>query len=410
MAIYKWRGRNARGEAVESQLEAISEDDVLKQLSVMGVVPLHIVIAAAKTDNSIVNWLVRHNQKPLVTEDVLMFSRQMYTLSKANIPIIRALTGLKASSTKPAMVDMIDNITTNLERGTSLSVAMEKYTHVLGAFYIAMIKTGEMTGRLTEVFFRLNKYIAFQDDVRQRIKQATRYPMFVILTMVLAMVIINIFVIPGFANVYAGFGADLPGVTLGLLASSKWVLYWWPWLLGFFIGAGLLLRTYIRTASGRYYWDALKIRLPIIGDIILKATLARFAQSLALSLGSNVPLLQSLAIVGKTTDNAFVGRYIMQMRDGIERGQSIMQCATNTGIFTPMVLEMIAVGEETGELVDLLVEIADMYDRETDYSIKGLTSAIEPILVIFMGGLVLILALGVYLPMWDLSRAVMNEG
>ena len=410
MAIYKWRGRNARGEAVESQLEAISEDDVLKQLSVMGVIPLHIVIAAAKTDNSIVNWLVRHNQKPLVTEDVLMFSRQMYTLSKANIPIIRALTGLKASATKPAMVDMIDNITTNLERGTSLSVAMEKYTHVLGAFYIAMIKTGEMTGRLTEVFFRLNKYIAFQDDVRQRIKQATRYPMFVILTMVLAMVIINIFVIPGFANVYAGFDAELPGVTLGLLASSKWVLHWWPWLLGFFIGAWLLLRIYIRTAGGRYYWDALKIRLPIIGDIILKATLARFAQSLALSLGSNVPLLQSLAIVGKTTDNAFIGRYIMQMRDGIERGQSIMQCATNTGIFTPMVLEMIAVGEETGELVDLLVEIADMYDRETDYSIKGLTSAIEPILVIFMGGLVLILALGVYLPMWDLSRAVMNEG
>ena len=410
MAIYKWRGRNARGEAVESQLEAISEDDVLKQLSVMGVIPLHIVIAAAETDNSIVNWLVRHNQKPLVTEDVLMFSRQMYTLSKANIPIIRALTGLKASSTKPAMVDMIDNITTNLERGTSLSVAMEKYTHVLGAFYIAMIKTGEMTGRLTEVFFRLNKYIAFQDDVRQRIKQATRYPMFVILTMVLAMVIINVFVIPGFANVYAGFGAELPLVTLVLLASSKWVLYWWPWLLGFFIGAGLLLRRYIHTARGRYYWDALKIKLPIIGDIILKATLARFSQSLALSLGSNVPLLQSLAIVGKTTDNAFIGRYIMQMRDGIERGQSITQCATNTGIFTPMVLEMIAVGEETGELVDLLVEIADMYDRETDYSIKGLTAAIEPILVIFMGGLVLVLALGVYLPMWDLSRAVMNEG
>ena len=410
MAIYKWRGRNARGEAVESQLEAISEDDVVKQLSVMGVIPLHIVIAAAETDNSIVNWLVRHNQKPLVTEDVLMFSRQMYTLSKANIPIIRALTGLKASSTKPAMVDMINNITINLERGTSLSVAMEKYTHVLGAFYIAMIKTGEMTGRLTEVFFRLNKYIAFQDDVRQRIKQATRYPMFVILTMVLAMVIINIFVIPGFANVYAGFDAELPGVTLGLLASSKWVLHWWPWLLSCLTGAWLLLRIYIRTAGGRYYWDALKIRLPIIGDIILKATLARFAQSLALSLGSNVPLLQSLAIVGKTTDNAFIGRYIMQMRDGIERGQSITQCATNTGIFTPMVLEMIAVGEETGELVDLLVEIADMYDRETDYSIKGLTSAIEPILVIFMGGLVLILALGVYLPMWDLSRAVMNEG
>ena len=334
----------------------------------------------------------------------------MYTLSKANIPIIRALKGLKASSTNPAMVDMIGNITTNLERGTSLSVAMEKYTDVLGAFYIAMIKTGEMTGRLTEVFFRLNNYIAFQNDVRQRIKQATRYPTFVIMAMVLAMVIINIFVIPGFANVYAGFGAELPLVTLGLLATSKWVLYWWPWLMGAFIGGVILLQRSIRTATGRYRWDAFKIRLPIIGDIILKATLARFAQSLALSMDSNVPLLQSLAIVGRTTDNAFVGRYIEQMRYGIERGQSITQCAANTGIFTPMVLEMIAVGEETGELVDLLNEIADMYNRETDYSVKGLSAAIEPILVVFIGGLVLVLALGVYLPMWDLSRAIMGDG
>ena len=410
MAIYIWRGRNAQGEAVESQLEATSEDDVVKQLSAQGMIPLHIAIAAAATDKSAINWLARLNQKPLTSDDILMFSRQMYTLSKANIPIIRALKGLKASSTNPAMVDMIGNITTNLERGTSLSVAMEKYTDVLGAFYIAMIKTGEMTGRLTEVFFRLNNYIAFQNDVRQRIKQATRYPTFVIMAMVLAMVIINIFVIPGFAKVYAGFGAELPLVTLGLLATSKWVLYWWPWLMGAFIGGVILLQRSIRTATGRYRWDAFKIRLPIVGDIILKATLARFAQSLALSMDSKVPLLQSLAIVGRTTDNAFVGRYIEQMRYGIERGQSITQCAANTGIFTPMVLEMIAVGEETGELVDLLNEIADMYNRETDYSVKGLSAAIEPILVVFIGGLVLVLALGVYLPMWDLSRAIMGDG
>lgn len=410
MTTYTCRGRNTSGKVVEHQLEAISQDHAVKQLLAMGVVPLHIAITATKRDNSTLKWLARLNQKPLEPEDILMFSRQMYTLSKANIPIIRGLTGLKTSSRKPRMVDMLDNIITSLERGTSLSVAMEKYTHELGSFYIAMIKTGEMTGRLSEVFFRLNKYIAFQNDVRERIKQATRYPMFVIITMVLAMVVINIFVIPGFASVYAGFGAELPLITRGLLASSTWVLYWWPWFLGCFIVAVILLKKYIRTATGRYHFDALKIKLPIIGDIILKATLARFAQSLALSMDSNVPLLQSLAIVGRTTDNAFVGHYIEQMRDGIERGQSITICASNTGIFTPMVLEMIAVGEETGELVDLLIEIADMYNRETDYSIKGLSAAIEPILVIFMGGLVLVLALGVYLPMWDLSRAVMGEG
>jgi MSHA biogenesis protein MshG len=408
VALYTWRGRNARGEAVESQIEAISEDDVVQQLSVQGVIPLYIAIAVS-SDKKVANWLARLNQKPLEVEDILMFSRQMYTLTKANIPIVRALTGLKASSTKPAMTDMIDNITSSLERGTSLSVAMANYVDVLGAFYIAMIKTGEMTGRLTEVFFRLNNYIAFQNDVRQRIKQATRYPLFVIMTMVLAMVVINVFVIPGFADVYAGFGAELPLVTIGLLATSQWVLYWWPWLLGFFIGAVLLLRRYIRTDTGRYHWDTLKIKLPIIGDIILKGTLARFTQSLALSMDSNVPLLQSLSIVGRTTDNAYIGRHIQTMRDGIEHGQSITRCAAATGIFTPMVLEMIAVGEETGELVDLLTEIADMYNRDTDYSIKGLSAAIEPVLVIFMGGLVLLLALGVYLPMWDLSRAVMGE-
>jgi MSHA biogenesis protein MshG len=408
VAIYKWRGQNTRGDVVESQIEATDEDDVVKKLSVRGVIPLHIAIVKSVSNSKADNWLTRLNQKPLTPKDILMFTRQMYTLSKANIPIIRALTGMKVASNNPVMVDMIENIISKLERGTSLSVAIEKYTDVLGPFYIAMVKTGEMSGRLTEVFFRLNKHIAFQNDVNERIKQATRYPKFVLIAIVGALVIINLFVIPGFATVYSGFGAELPLITVLLLASSKWLLFWWPWLLGFLIVASILLKRYARTDTGQYLFDAMKIKLPIIGNIILKATLARFAQSLALTMESNVPLLQSLVIVGRTTDNAYFARSITQMRHGIERGHSITRCATNTGLFTPLVLEMISVGEETGDLVDLLIEIAEMYDRETEYSIQGLSAAIEPVLVAFMGGLVLILALGVYLPMWDLSSAVMG--
>jgi MSHA biogenesis protein MshG len=408
MAIYTWRGRNARGEVVESKIEANGEDEVIKKLSARGVTPLHIAIVKSAPNSRADSWLARLNEKPLTPKDILMFTRQMYTLNKAKLPIIRALTGMKLASNKPVMVSMIDNIISKLERGTSLSAAMETYTPVLGTFYIAMIKTGEMSGRLTEVFFRLHKYIAFQNDVQERIKQATRYPKFVLGAVVGALVIINMFVIPGFATVYSGFDAELPLITLLLLASSKWLLYWWPWVLGFLIASTMLLKRYIRTDTGRYLFDAIKIKLPIVGDIILKATLARFAQSLALTMESNVPLLQSLVIVGRTSDNAYFSRHIMTMRHGIERGQSITTCAANTGMFTPTVLEMIAVGEETGDLVDLLMEIADMYDRETAYSIQGLSAAIEPILVASMGGLVLILALGVYLPMWDLSSAVMN--
>lgn len=408
MATYKWRGQNARGDVVESQIEATDEDDVVKKLSVRGVIPLHIAIVKSVPKSTADNWLTRLNQKPLTPKDILMFTRQMYTLSKANIPIIRALNGMKVASNNPVMVNMIENIISKLERGSALSVAMEKYTDVLGNFYIAMIKTGEMSGRLTEVFFRLHKYIAFQNDVQERIKQATRYPKFVIMAVTVALVVINMFVIPGFATVYSGFGAKLPLITVWLLASSKWLLAWWPWVLGFIAVATILLKRCVRTDMGGYLFDAMKIKMPIIGDIILKATLARFAQSLALTMESNVPLLQALVIVGRTTDNAYFGRAIQQMRQGIERGYSITRCATDTGLFTPIVLEMISVGEETGDLVDLLIDIAEMYDRETEYSIQGLSAAIEPILVAFMGGLVAILALGVYLPMWDLSSAVMG--
>ncbi len=410
MAVYAWRGRNSRGEAVQGQLDAMSEGGVADQLMSMGVAPVHIAVLEAVNDEGTENWLERLSRKPVVVEDIMVFSRQMYTLNKAGVPILRAFAGLQASATKPAMVDLLKDIRSSLDQGRELSAALARHLNLFGAFYISMIKVGEMTGRLTEVFLRLNEHMEFERDVRERIKQAMRYPIFVMIAMAIAVVILNIFVIPVFAKVFAGFNAELPLVTRGLLGFSGWMLAWWPVLLAGSVGAAMLIRAYLRTPQGRYRWDSRKIKLPIVGEIILKATLARFARSFALSSQSGVPLVQALTVVAQTVDNAFIGSRIEQMRDGIERGESISRCAAATGVFTPVVLQMISVGEETGELDSLLFEIAAMYERETDYNIKGLSAAIEPILLAVIAVLVLLLALGVFLPLWSMGQAAMGKG
>jgi len=410
MALYEWRGRNSRGEAVTGQLEAMTEGGVADQLRSMGVAPVFIGEAKVQSTEKQESLWSRLNRKPIVTDDLLIFSRQMYTLNKAGVPILRAFAGLEASATKPAMVDMLRDIRSGLDQGRELSSAMGRFSALFGAFYISMIKVGEMTGRLTEVFLRLTEHMEFERDVKERIKQAVRYPIFVMVAMAIAIVVLNIFVIPVFAKVFAGFKTELPLITRGLLAFSAWMLAWWPALIVGSIGAWFGGKNFLNTEKGRYWWDAKKLRLPIVGDIIQKATLARFARSFALSNQSGVPLVQGLTVVAQTVDNAFIGARIEQMRDGIERGESISRCAATTGVFTPVVLQMIQVGEETGELDSLLFVIAEMYERDTDYAIKGLSASIEPILLAVIGVLVLLLALGVFLPLWNMGQAAMGRG
>ena len=417
--IFIWRGRNAGGQVVEGQLEAASEAGVVEQLMAMGVVPIHIAISVVAGSSAtswlaqVISWLVRFNswvvlvtRKPVVTEDTMLFSRQMYTLSKAGIPIMRGLEALKASTAKPAMLDVLNDIFFSLQQGRKLSTAIGTHPEVFGAFYVAMIKSGEVTGRLPEVFLRMHAYIAFNIEVGGRIKQATRYPMYVVTSLTMALVVINIYVLPGFSKVYSGLEEDLPTITRMMLSFSELMVHSWPMLLALLVAGWLVIKGVLRTPEGSYNWDRLKIRLPVVGDIILKSTLARFANGLALSNQSGVPLVQSLTMAADTVGNTFVGERIRKMRKGIERGKSIAFCAVATGLFEPIALQMIAVGEETGELNDMLLELAGMYERETDQSIKSMTAAIEPIMVGIIGVMVLLLALGVYLPMWDLGEAL----
>jgi MSHA biogenesis protein MshG len=222
-------------------------------------------------------------------------------------------------------------------------------------------------------------------------------------------VVINIVVIPAFAKLFHGFNAPLPAMTRVLIGFSEFTLQYWPLLLALAVGAALGFRVWKGTPKGKYAWDRLKLRLPVAGKIINKATLARFARSLALSLRSGVPVVQGLTSVAGVVDNDYLAGRIEKMREGVERGETVLRTAAQAGVFTPVVLQMIAVGDETGELDDLMLEVAQLYEREVDYEIKTLAAQIEPILIVFLGVIVLILALGVFLPIWDLSRVALRR-
>jgi MSHA biogenesis protein MshG len=245
--------------------------------------------------------------------------------------------------------------------------------------------------------------------MRNQVKSALRYPIFVIAAMAIAIIIINLFVIPEFAKVYKGFNAELPTITKMLIGFSNFTVASWPFLLAGLIAAVVVFRNYTRTKHGKFAWDRFKLRIPIAGKIVLKATLARFSRSFSLSTRSGVPVMQGLSLVAQTVDNAFIADKVERMREGVERGESVLRTATHAGIFTPVVMQMVMVGEESGALDDMMEEVADMYQREVEYELKTLGSQIEPILIVCLGILVLILALGVFLPIWDLGQAALKK-
>ncbi|MBX3650449.1 MAG: type II secretion system F family protein [Burkholderiales bacterium] len=404
MPFFAYKGRNGRGEAVQGVLEGADSGAVAGQLFGLGITPLEIKSSAPpRTDGDGLNFSFG---KPKVTHtEVLLFSRQMYTLLKAGVPIMGALKGLEESTANPTFAAVVRDLRESLDTGRELSVSLARHPEVFGQFYTAMVSVGEQTGRLEDVFLRLFNHLEFEKFMREQVKSAIRYPTFVVATMAIAIVIINIFVIPAFAKVYAGFKAELPLMTKILIGFSNFMVEYWPYLLVALVGAFFGARAWINTPAGRMAWDRLKLRIPVAGTIIQKATLARFARSFSLAFSSGVPVTSGLGMVANTVDNVYISERIVRMREGVERGESVLRTARDAGVFTPVVLQMIAVGEESGALDDLTGEIADMYQREVEYELKHLSSQIEPILIVMLGILVLILALGVFLPIWDLGTA-----
>jgi MSHA biogenesis protein MshG len=410
MPYFAYKARDARGGLVEGVLEGADSGAVATALSGNGITPVEIAPATAPRGDAPARPVWQLRQPRVHATDLLLFSRQMYSLLKAGVPILRALGGLQESSHNPAFRHTLQQVRESLESGRELSTSLQRQGKVFSPFYVAMVYVGETTGRLEEIFLRLFHHLEFQEEMRNQVKSALRYPLFVVVVMAVALAIINLFVIPQFARVYEGFGTQLPRITLWLIAVSQfWLVYWW--LLALLLaGAFLGFRAWVGTDAGRYRWDRFKLRVPIAGPIVHKATLARFARSFALAIRSGVTAVHGLSLVSQVVDNRYMAERIERMREGVERGESVLRTAVSSGAFTPVALQMVLVGEESGSLDDMMDEVADMYTREVQYDLKTLGAQIEPVLIVLLGGLVLIVALGVFLPIWDLGRVAFQRG
>jgi MSHA biogenesis protein MshG len=410
MPQFAYQGRNARGELVKGVLEGATSSAVADQLFSTGVTPVHINEAKAAVAVAARKLQLSFGEPKVEFADLMLLSRQMHTLLKSGVPIIRALSGLEQSAANPTLRSTVAEVREGLESGRELSQALRQHPKVFPAYMVSLVRVGEVTGRLDEVFMRLYEFFAFEKKMGEDIRAALRYPTMVIIAVAVAMFIVNIFVIPAFGKMFSSFHAQLPLMTRLLIGTSDLFVGYWPLMI---VGIAALVigaRFYVRSKEQRYRWDGLKLRLPVIGPIVHKATLARFSRSFALSAKSGVPIVQVLSIVAEVVDNAYLEARIVQMREAIERGESILRAAVATGVFSPVVLQMVAVGEETGEIDQLMSEIADMYEREVTIEVEGLTAKVEPILLVCMGVLVLILALGVFMPMWDMAAAARGGG
>ncbi|WP_298312538.1 type II secretion system F family protein [Propionivibrio sp.] len=409
MPTFAYKGRNTGGQLIEGVLDGANAGAVVDVLLGQGLTPVEINETKAKAAKTPVGLNVTLFKQKVTHIDLLLFSRQMHTLLKSGVPIMRALNGLQDAAINPEMKRVIGEVRESLEGGRELSQALARHPRVFSSFYLSMVRVGEATGLLEEIFFRLFEHLEFERYMREQVKTALRYPMFVVIAMAVALVIVNLFVIPAFAKVFAGFGAELPLMTQVLLGFSNFMVAYWPLMLAGVIGGIVAFRAWVGTVTGRYDWDRMSLKFPIAGKILHKAALSRFARSFSLAIRSGVPVMQALSNSAQTVDNSYVSRCIEGMRENVERGESLLRATISAGIFTPVVLQMVAVGEESGAVDDMMNEIGDMYRQEVEYELKTLGQQIEPILIVMLGVMVLILALGIFLPMWDLGKVAIKR-
>lgn len=406
MSPFRYRARNQRGEAVTGTMDAATADAVATHLFNLNLIPIDIKPVAAGGRSA---WLQQLTAHPIQLTEVILFCRQMYTLIKAGVPIMQALRGLRESTHNKTLADVIGQLSDALDAGLDLTSALRRHPKVFSTLFVSLIQIGETSGTLDESFIQLAGYLEREQETQNHIKQATRYPIFVIVAIVIAVFIINIFVIPAFAHVYASLHAKLPLPTRILIATSHFTVKYWFDMVGLIFITVFSIRAYIRTPTGRYRWSRWRLHIPIVGPIFFRALLGRFARAVAITIRTGVPLIQGLTVISRAVDNDYVAMRIIQMRDGVERGESLTRTAQAAGLFPPLVLQMVSVGEESGALDRLMNDVAEYYEREVDYDLKTLSTAIEPVLVVAIGILVLILALGVFLPMWDLAQAAFHH-
>ncbi len=404
MATFRYTGRTSRGATVNGVLEAETPESLANHLFANGITPTDIRPAVGSQDVLRDLWQRLGGGRPKIS-DLILFSRQMHAVTHAGIPLLKGMQTLAASTPNVFLREALTRVIENLQAGRDLASSLSHHPEVFSRFYVSIVRVGEASGTLPVAFKRMYEYLGLEKRIREKLSVALRYPTTVVIAIATAIAVITVWVLPKFAPIFASLGDNLPVPTKVLLGVSAFVSTYWYVIAAVVLASAIGFRLYVRSEDGRYRWDRFKLRIPVTGNIVVKATMARICRSFALALEAGVPMTQGLSLISRAAGNEYLSEGVLALRNGIERGESLTRTAQTSGLFTPLAMQMITIGEETGSLGDMLLEVADFYEREVDYDLENLSSALEPFLVVAVGIMVLILALGVFLPLWDLAAS-----
>lgn len=401
MPNYHYKAYDRQGRAMKGEMVAESSRAVSTALTAQGYIP--VTVSPMKSAPSFFEQWFSPSVK--LTE-LNVFTRQLWTLLKAGLPLQTSLISLRDQARNETLKKVIVEIITDLEAGSSLSNALLRHPRIFQPVYVGMIKVGEVSGRLDDVLYQLAEIGQFEAETREKIKAATRYPILALASIIMAFILVVTFVIPKFSSLFGQFKAKLPFPTRILLGLNDLVRHDWLLLL-LALGATLFaFRYWVDTPRGRYHWDWFKLKVPVFGPLTFNLMMSRFAKILSILLTSGIPILQALQIVSDTIGNVVLQKAVLAIQQSVNEGKRMSDPMKHSGLFSPMVVQMVAVGEQTGKTDELLNHVAGYYEEQANFMIKNMTTLIEPLLIMILGGMVLMLALGVFLPMWDLTNVV----
>ncbi|OGT50717.1 MAG: hypothetical protein A3E84_00350 [Gammaproteobacteria bacterium RIFCSPHIGHO2_12_FULL_42_13] len=404
MPVFAYEGRDQKGFQVSGEITAEDMGAAANELMSRQILPINISPQTEKGELALV--FRKLFARKLTTSELALFSRQMHALCKAGVPVLSAIQQLSQVSSVPILKHALIDIAKQVGLGEPVSKAMQKFPALFPPLMIALVSTGEANGRIDDAFLQASQYYELASTTRKRIKTALRYPLTVVVVTFLAVIGLNAFIIPKFAALYARFESQLPLPTRLLIGLSTITRdYWWLILLVVALLV-FIVRIFFVTERYRAVIDHIILVLPIFGDIMRRIVMTNFTRTLGILIHTNVPLLEAIRLVAEVVNNVYAKKKILKMQAFIEQGDNLSTAANKINLFSPLILQMLSVGDTTGNMDKMLFEVSAFYEQEIDYDIKQLTDKIEPILIVIVGAIVLTLALGIFLPMWNMVYVV----
>ena len=402
MPSFEYKAVSPTGQIVNEVLEAATEQVVSKEIVRKGYRPISI---KKRKESKGGGGNISLFKPKVKTDELVLFTKEMVTLLRAGVPMLTSLEALASQSTK-TLGEILNKIYVDVMSGKSLSQALDQHPKVFSKLYVNSVHAGEMSGALDEVLERMAEVLQHDEETKKKVKSAMRYPILVILAMMVAFIVVMTMVIPKFALIFNGLNVELPIFTRILLDLSDFFKQYILVIVGVLAVIFFGFQIYIKNPNGRLVWDNFKMKIPLIGNLITKSAMSRFAKMFETLNRSGLPIIQTLNTVAGAVGNTSIEKTVKQVAVGVEGGQGIAGSMKKFALFPQMVVRMISIGEQSGSLDDMLGSISNHFDMEVEYAIKGLTSMIEPVLTVVLGGGVTVMALGIFLPMWSLAGSI----